>query len=658
MPQDAQVPSGSSSQFKRGIDIDRKPKFGADVVCGVIFYIAFLANVVLCFAIFGSKNSEMPTQTREDVNVFGETFANTLVNVCPEGMFEASSCQVPWFYDDSDNTTVRQNRYLIGGHHRCVTQDLCTQILECTRETLTTEKTVPLARRLSEGGGAHPVLRRISEALGLADPERTHDGRSLQALNPEAVPDNTWDFLEQYIYQPITLFVTAFIVASGWLVLLWRFPLASIWGTIVADIVCLVAAFIWFKLEVDVWNFPCIVLAVLLLIMAIVMKSKIDGCSVIMKAALDGLMENKRIFLVCAGVVLAWVAFFVLWVTGLIGMSFVNEVVAGELACEFNRQGWAGSWTSFFFILNMFWVTYFFRNINLIIVAATVSGWYFNTDGYSSYWVKALRWGFADLAGGNAFASATQGAADYLLSRTGSCWRVLFGMLNPIDWVLMCVGHCLRGVLHAFTKFGLIAHTYTGTSFCQAAFDGMRLLKSQLGEAVLTDYIGKRVMSWATYIISLCIAFAAWAWADQAQGLTTLSQIDASTLLVIVCLYAWLLSNPFYTLVLVVLLETWVFGGSSVSNLELRAIFNSIFASLFMGAMTFFILENVSHIVVNAMDSVFFCFAVEAQLTEEAEQERFAKLYESIKAEIQTGVPSTSAVVGKPPGNETPVAPV
>jgi hypothetical protein len=64
----------------------------------------------------------------------------------------------------------------------------------------------------------------------------------------------------------------------------------------------------------------------------------------------------------------------------------------------------------------------------------------------------------------------------------------------------------------------------------------------------------------------------------------------------------------------------------------------------------YFTMATVSEIVVNAMDTIFFCFAVEKH-HDDAKQERFAGLYDSLKAAV--GTLPQEAVVGAPPSSRS-----
>jgi len=379
---------------------------------------------------------------------------------------------------------------------------------------------------------------------------------------------------------------------------------------------------------------------------------------------MNGLSMNKRIFAVCGTVQLGWFLYFALWMSSLIEMHLVKEVVP-EPYCKLTTKSWlANPGTEIVWILCYYWTTYFCRNINLMMITANIAGWYFQQEEYNSLWLKALPWSVGLQAGGNALASAIMGAGEYLMNRISSPWQLVFSLLLPWNWVLVCIAFALKTMLQTFTKFGLIAMTFSGKGFCESASHSFVLLKSKLGEAVLTDYLGAHVMGWCTYMIAFGVAFAAWAWADDLQGYMTFAHLGGLDMLGIIIGMAYILSYPFVTIVLVVVFESTL--GSLFAHdpefHEVRARLNSIMASLLMGSVTTLILGTMSEIVVNAMDVIFFCFAVEAENAQQ--QERFDQLYCSIKASIIQGqvagtgggVVQGRAVAGAPPMEQPVVA--
>jgi hypothetical protein len=423
-----------------------------------------------------------------------------------------------------------------------------------------------------------------------------------------------------------------------------KFPRAVVWGTIAADILLLVAIFIWFLVQLEFVNVGCVVLAVLLVVGCVVFRKQIETACVILKVAMEGLFMNRRVFLVTFGVQLVWVGYFAIWIASLIGMHFVKEVRVVESGkCEL-RTGWTTNVVlELYWILQYYWVTAFCQNICTMMITANLAGWFFEEQDFQSFWVHALKWSLGVQAGGNAMCAAITGFMEYLLSKVSSPWKLCLGCLNPFEWIFICIGLALKTVALTFSKFALIAMTISGNTFCGAAPEAFKTLRSNLGEAVITDYIGKRVMAWCTYFLAVGVAFAAWAWADTAQGLDNIGEFGAGGLAALTILFAIIVSYPLVGLVVIVLIEQLLSTWTSEWGQDMwhtRATLNSIFAALFMGCVTQFVLDKVSGVVVTAMDVLLFCIAIENN-----EQERFANLYSNIKETFpEANKPPTASV--------------
>ncbi|CAK0839806.1 unnamed protein product [Prorocentrum cordatum] len=538
---------------------------------------------------------------------------------------------------------------LFSAHAECISRGFCDRVAVCVGE-----------RRLVEAAGTGEArTNRVEfwEAVAATEGPYAEHARRLLAGGDE-VPKSLWDFLETHFYVP-ALLLGGVLAASLWPLALQKFPRSMVWGTIGADAVLLMAGFVWFTLEADMWNPALAIVAGLTAMAAVFHRTKIDQCSVVMKAAMDGLVSNRRVFLACASVACIWAAFFAMWVAAFIGMSFVKEVAqlppmqytSYFPGCELQEVLWlASGWKKLFFFVNLYWTTYFFRNVNLIVVSSTVSSWYFNSEGYQSFWIQALRWGFVDLAGGSAILHHGVCVLPPLQDQT----PLEPGSRLPEPRRLDPRVHRLcspAGPSRLHEVWAHIAGVLWETFLCDSAFAGMKLLERQLGTAVLTDYIGTRVMSWATYVVFLCVACATWAWADPVQGVESITQISLGAMIFVMLVFAWIIDMPFYCLAAVIFLEVLVRPAGSSSDpdsFETRAVLNAISAALFLGAVVHFTMDTVSQIVVNAMDTIFFCFAVETQLGD-AKQERFAGLYDNMKATIAPGALLQDAVVGAPP---------
>merc|ERR1711920_715286 len=128
--------------------------------------------------------------------------------------------------------------------------------------------------------------------------------------------------------------------------------------------------------------------------------------------------------------------------------------------------------------------------------------------------------------------------------------------------------------------------------------------------------------------------------------------------------YAWLLSQPFFGLFLVVVVEGSLSGSGicmvGEDTCTERLVLNSIISSIFIGCIASFILTFLSQIVVTGMDVCLFCYAVANDLGITSDDKKKQDFYESIKETVVVGLVvegTPGAVVGQSPSGQAPPPP-
>jgi hypothetical protein len=473
-------------------------------------------------------------------------------------------------------------------------------------------------------------------------------------LDGERVPQDLWQFLEEFIEMPILVFGGTFIVASLWLVAMTYATGPVVWGTLVFDILVMIFGVIWGLVELDALNWMLLFLAIGFTIGIVVARKQIQSAIVVMHKAMEGLSQNQRLMPISFAITCLWIGFFAMWVASLIGLDMVKEVREVEVEhgglvklCSIENK-YPGE-IRWLWIVCYFWTTFFFNNAKLVVITGQLADWYERGAGHDmTIWRKFTVYAFHPFksGGANALCSAIMGITQYLMNYFSSKARLISGMFNPLEWVPICLAFALKQVIHTYTKYGLIAQVYSGQPFCSAAQNAFKLLKNHLGEAFIVDYVGKRVLSWCTYLLSLGVAMAALTWGNALQGNDEANKIfkEVSLLVVVMLWLAVIVSYPFISVILVVIIENLLPNDIDAGA---RAILNSVFAAIFMGSITCFLLRTMSHVVVSAMDVIYFCFAAEADRGDK--QERFNDLYDAIKMTIQPGtVNNRGVVMGQP----------
>jgi len=613
--------------FKGKVEMERKSPHPAEMVCGGVFYLFMLVQIILSIVVFASQNTEVPTYETND-------WGYIVDYKCPENMIAAVDCCGGWgTYYTTD----------------CVSTDLCESMRECD--------SLCSARRLDDNSTASASavridhLRRLAEEEGQASGKRMHARRNAARLlsGQSAVPESLWAFMEEHFYLPTVLFLSLFVLAGIFLFSLLKAATPVIWGVIVLDILMLLAVFIWFLAEFEEICYPAIIFAVVGIVASGLLYKQINTAGKVLTKAMEALNANKRLFMVGLGVKIVWGGYFGLWIASLIGMAFSKSVGTNEETgrCEL-QPGLPIDAFYVVWLVAYYWSMYFFQNINLCVLTVQVGGWYFEEQNYKGLWVKALQWSLTKLAGGNAICAAIMGATAYLKNLVDSKIRFCLAIVNPIDWIPLCLAFALKTCIHTYTKFGMIGQAFAGGDFCSSAQKTVNLLKTRLGEAVLTDFIGSRVMSWITYVLCVGVMFSAFAWAESLHDVGIIAELGIWGNFFVMLFMSALISRPFLVLVIIVLVEN-LLAGSDIG--EARSVLNIIFAALFMGAISLFIMKFVSLVVVDTMNVIFFCFGVETDNGKK--QDRFTELYDTIKTVVGTNPANAGVVVGTTPGTTT-----
>jgi len=623
--------SNGIEKFETKVSLDRQKPHPVELLCGGVFYVVILAQVILSVYALAQQNSGIPTVEVTETEMKIE---------CPGSMFPAFECCGGSFQYDS---------------MKCVTQDLCDEMRTCTSACQGSGRRLQGLPGLEElravANETHPAGQKRQQL-------RSDISRRLNGL--PVYPENVWAFFEEHFYLPTVLFLGLFALALVWLLLLLKAPVTVVWGTIFADLGLLVAVFLYFKADTGEVNVFPLVVAIVGAIAAFVLRKQVTNAGVCLGTAMKALEANRRLFPLALGVQLLWGAFFGLWVASLIALPYKDEVVVDEGGlCKLSPAHPLDAFYTFW-VVSYYWASFFFQNMNLCMMSVQLGAWYFAQEGSIHMWMKGLRWSVTSLAGGNAICSAILGVTSYLQQYVNSKARACISVLNPIEWIPLCMAFALKTCIFTYTKFGMISQAFYGKPYCQSAKTSMALLKDRLGEAVVTNFIGERVMQWATYVLCVGLAFCAWAWAEDLHEIYIIREVGVGGAVGLMMMLMYFNAKPFLSIILIIVFES-VLGDLIDKGSVARAYLNIVFAALFVGAVAFFIMTFISSVVVDAMNVIFFCFSVEAQNGQS--QERFNELYGVVKAVAagtdpnQAGaVAQSKAADGADQGTAAPVA--
>lgn len=123
----------------------------------------------------------------------------------------------------------------------------------------------------------------------------------------------------------------------------------------------------------------------------------------------------------------------------------------------------------------------------------------------------------------------------------------------------------------------------------------------------------------STYIFSLGLGIASWAWLDSAQDYQTLTSMAWYVLVPVLVLYAFFISIPVLTITLLAWLSSWLHvlvcgsdGECSTGwEVDTQHAINSVTGALFIGSVCYCLFNFIGEVVISSIDTIFFCFAIE-----------------------------------------------
>ncbi|KAF4666068.1 hypothetical protein FOL47_004291 [Perkinsus chesapeaki] len=547
--------------FEPGIKWSGRSRLGpVDWVCIAIFWGCLLWQLITGFIILGSTNYNVSTPE------------NGVTDICPHDyLYAPTQCQALPSWDN----------------YACVEDDLCNQLTQCIDS-------------LPKKPKHHGLLN-----------------RNLKPVPDEEVLPSFWPLLGKYWYVPTVICLGVVILAVAWLYALQLLVKPIIWGTLFLGVVLLVGFWAFWFVEYEVNNWMLLVGAGIELIFMALCWRSINRSADVISIASEGLRCSPTVIGVSILVEALYIGYIALWITFIIASFNVKEVDPNT--CHLVEPEWivVSRWIygPMFFIF-----TYVFLNIKTVVCAAGIGAWYFpDPNAPIIPALKGLRWALTSSSGAIMFASLFVGIVRYIVNRISDTMNWLPICLSPLACLWRCIAGCILGVLEMFSKFMLIGQTFCGEAFCGSAKRSFSVVKDRLGDAFITDSIGGNVVTMSTYIFSLGLGIASWAWLDSAQDSQSLTVMPWYFLIPVLLLYAMLISTPVLTITLLAWLaqyfQTWVCGSDGMCSetwqVDLLQGLNSVTCALFIGSLCYCLFNFIAEIVMSSIDTVFFCIAIE-----------------------------------------------
>ena len=153
-----------------------------------------------------------------------------------------------------------------------------------------------------------------------------------------------------------------------------------------------------------------------------------------------------------------------------------------------------------------------------LVVTAKSVGSYFFGQWESHNPILALKTTFTTSVGTISAASLFSSIAEWVVyEATQTFWWV-----NPIDCILKCILTCVATIIMAYTRFLVVAHSFTGEGFATSGTNMILVMARNFSGAYVNGLIGVMVVHLGSTVFALGIFFASWQWIDSAIGVNVL----------------------------------------------------------------------------------------------------------------------------------------
>jgi len=388
-----------------------------------------------------------------------------------------------------------------------------------------------------------------------------------------------------------------------------------------------------------VFLIPAIVISGL----AIWKRADINIAAKCLGACCLSLFQNPFTFVSCLGVYAYFLFYIGLWIGGILSIfnSYAPRCDEAGMPILDLRDPEGAIIEILALLLPLSYV--YFEMMIVVVVACGVGGWYFQEDPERPHQpsLEGLKWAYSTSSGAVVLATVITTPIIWIRNYVHSTWaKVAMCPCLPCSWlywILYILWCCVLRAYLAFTRFMLISHTFHGGDIFQVARKAWIVLKKHLGGAVVTDTVADMVLHGGVTIISTVFGIGAWAWMEKAVGSGFLSEIftgtDTGGVIVLVVflllIFMWFVRHSLFTILLIAIV------GNSIADKN----FHGFLCGLFIGAICHVMFSFIAKVIHAGMDTIFYCYALEAEFAKLQSHPGLTELRECIKSDIVAPVP-------------------
>ena len=206
-------------------------------------------------------------------------------------------------------------------------------------------------------------------------------------------------------------------------------------------------------------------------------------------------------------------------------------------------------------------------------------------------------------------------------------------LFAPLLLVSCAVKFCLETCMKMLTKFTLIIHVFTGLNFMDSAKKCFNIMSRHFENGFITDYASVSVLKLGSFVFSMAVTMSCWAWLDDVYHWQTLPQSAGETLDVVI-FYLWffnMLFNLWYPVLGIFLiivanniLAHWLRDENG--HVYGQNVWVAPMAATFVGCVSKMFFEYMAGIILDTIDVMFVCYAVDKDNNMDVSSNQFATI--------------------------------
>ena len=299
--------------------------------------------------------------------------------------------------------------------------------------------------------------------------------------------------------------------------------------------------------------------------------------------------------------------------------------------CRYEQPAWVRC-INYMQVFIWLWVIMTFDKIRLFVVATIVGSGHFHPDDTPTF-REAISRAVKSSLGTLAFAGLITSTLERVQKIYNRNWWALMFFCGPgfiIGLIWLIIGNLLIALAHLYTKFAVVLHAFTNLPMGEAAHLCQHIMHRRFIGGFITGVSADGVLFVGSMAFSTMVARYTWEWIDDAFACSSFE--NSSYLFGTI---VWAEVFPISSLIIIIIIN--VKGGSGFFWHSMppgeQHLWLPPLAAAFVGCAARIVFRFVSRIIIDAVDTMFLCFAIDED-NGIVRTDEFAKMVRNVSSYI------------------------